>query len=130
MSRTSLQDTSDRTPDVSARPRVSRRSGSRKSNQSAAVTGSSKATGDVHPHRSEGSTIRAPMDLALPRLTDSGDLPVRPDHSWIVTTDSPAAPVRLTGLNRTPSPCMNLDALSSDESDEAAGLLGSFDLYF
>ena len=38
-------------------------------------------------------------------------------------TDSPAlpAPVRSTGLIRSPSPCLNLDALSSDESDETAG---------
>ena len=38
-------------------------------------------------------------------------------------TDSPAslAPVRSTGLVRSPSPCLNLDALSSDESDESAG---------
>ena len=38
-------------------------------------------------------------------------------------TDSPAspAPVRSTGLLRSPSPCLNLDALSSEESDKSAG---------
>ena len=75
--------------------------------------------------RSNGSgRLTSLVDLALPRFTDSGDLPVRPGHLWIVTIDSPAspAPVRSTGLIRSPSPCMNLDALSSDESDEVAGL--------
>ena len=81
------------------------------------MTCSSMATGVVCPHRSEGSTIPALMDLAL---ADSGHRPHRP---WVVMTDSPAspAPVRLTGLIRSPSPCLNLDALSSDEDDETAG---------
>ena len=71
----------------------------------------------------EGSTIRALMDLALPKFADSGDRPVRPHRPWIVMTGSPAslAPVRSTGLLRSPSPCLNLDALSSDEDDESAG---------
>ena len=88
------------------------------------MAGASAVTRAALSHRSEGSTIRALMDLALPRFTDSGDRPVRPDCSWIVTTDSPASPdpVCSTGLIRSPSPYMNLDALSSDESDEAAGL--------
>ena len=47
MSRTSQQDRSDRAPDVSSRPRTSRRSGSRvrKSTPPAAVACSSVATG-------------------------------------------------------------------------------------
>ena len=58
------------------------------------------------------------MDLAVPKFDDSGDCPVRPHRPWVVMTDSPAspAPVRSTGLLRLPSPCLNLDALSSDES--------------
>ena len=93
------------------------------SNQPAAVTCSSVATGAVRPHCSEGSTIRALMDLALPKFADSGDRPVQPHRPWIVMTDSPAspAPVRSTGLCRSPSPCLNLDALTSDEDDESAG---------
>ena len=41
----------------------------------------------------------------------------------IVMTDSPAlpAPVRSTGHLRSLSPCLNRDALSSDESDELVG---------
>ena len=125
MSRTSLRDTEDRTPEVSSRPRVSRRSGSRvrKFNQPAVVACSSVATGTVRPHRSEGTTIRALMDLALPKFADSGDRPVRSHRPWIVMTDSPAspAPVCSTGLLRLLSPCLNLDALSSDEDKESAG---------
>ena len=124
MSRTYLRDTSDRTPEVSSQPRISHRSGSlvRKSNQPAAVTCSSVATGAVRPHRSEGSTIRALMDLALAKFAESGDRPVRPHRPWVVMTDSPAspAPVRSTGLLGSPSTCLNLDALSSGEDDESA----------
>ena len=84
---------------------------------------SSVAMGAVRPHRSEGSNIRALMDLDLPRFADLGDHSVQPHRPWIVMTDSPAspAPVRSTGLLRLPSPCLNLDALSSDELDESAG---------
>ena len=48
---------------------------------------------------------------------------MRQHRPWAVMTDSPAssAPVRSTGLLRSPSPCLNLDALSSDESEESAG---------
>ena len=59
--------------------RTSRRSDSRvrTSSQPAAVGCSSVATGAVRPHRSEGSTIRALMDFALPKSADSGDRSVR-----------------------------------------------------
>ena len=48
---------------------------------------------------------------------------MQPHRPWVVMHDSPAspAPVRLTGLLRSPSPCLNLDALSSDADDESAG---------
>ena len=57
----------DRTPDVSSRPKVSRRSVARvrRPTKPAAVACSSVATGTVRPHRSEINTIRALMDLAL-----------------------------------------------------------------
>ena len=102
MSRTSLRDTEDRTPDVSSRPRVSRRSGSRvrRSTKPAVVACSSVITGTVRPHRSEGSTIRALMDLALPKFTNLGDRPMQPHRPWMVTTDSPAPVVRRTSLGR------------------------------
>ena len=126
MTRTSLRDTEDRTPDVSSRSRVSRRSGSqvRRSTKPAAVACSSMATGTVRPHRSEGSTIQALMDLALPQFVDLGDRPMQPHRPWFVTTDSSAspAPVCLTDLLRSPSPFLNLDELSSDEDKQSAGL--------
>ena len=52
-----------------------RRSGSRvrKSTPPVSVACSSVATGAVLAHRSEGSTIRALLDLALPRFSDLGD---------------------------------------------------------
>ena len=62
MLQTSLQDTGDRTPEVSSRPRISSRSGSRV--QPVAMACSSVAMGAVHPHRSKGGTIWALMDLA------------------------------------------------------------------
>ena len=40
---------------------------------------------------------------------------------WMVSTDSPASPdpVCSTDLVRSPSPCLNLDALSSDDAEES-----------
>ena len=95
----------------------------RKSSQPAAMGCSSVAMGAVRLHHSEGSTIRALMDLALPKFADLEDRPVRLHRPWIVMTDPPAspAPVRSTGLLRSPSPCLNLDALSSDEDNDSAG---------
>ena len=62
---------------------TSRRSGSRvrKSTPLTAVAFSSVATGAVRPHRSEVSTVRALMDLALPRFADLGDRSMRPHRS-------------------------------------------------
>ena len=75
MSRTSLPNAEDRTPDVSSRQKVSRHSISRArgSTKSAAVACSSRATGTVRPHRSEGNTIRALIELALPKFDGLGD---------------------------------------------------------
>ena len=117
MSRKSLQDTSDGAPEFSSRSRVW------KSAPLAAVACSSVATGVVRPHRSEGSMIRALMDLALPKFADSGDHLVQPHRPWIVITDLLAspAPVHSMGLLRSTSPCLNMDALSSDKDNESAG---------
>ena len=94
MLRTSLQDKEDKTPDVSSRPRVSRRSVSRvrRPTKPVTVARSSVDTGTVRPHRSEGSTIRALMDLALPKFDSLGDRPTQVHRPWMVTTDSPASP--------------------------------------
>ena len=89
-----------------------------------AVACSSVATGTVRPHRSEVNTIRALMDLALPKFDGWGDRPTQARRSWMVTTDPPASPdpVCSTDLLRSPSPCLNLDALSSDDPGESVGL--------
>ena len=129
MSRTLLRDTEDRTPDVSSRPRVSRWSGSqvRRSTKPAVVACSSAATGTVRPHHSEGSTIRALMDLAIPQFADLGE----PHRPWVVTTDSPASPAPgcSTDLLRSPSPLLNLDALSSQQVREIRGRSSEFVMY-
>ena len=74
ISRTSLRDMGDRTPDVSSRPKITRRSISRARGPTRPVTeaGSSLTTGPVRPHRSEANTIQALMDLALPRFEGLG----------------------------------------------------------
>ena len=120
MSRTSLRDAEDRTSDASSRPQVSRRSVSRawRPTRTAAVACPSVATGTVHPHRSEVNTIRALMELALPKFDGLARRP------WMVSTDSPALPdpVCSTDLLRLPSPCLNLDVLSSDDAEESVKL--------
>ena len=85
---------------------------------------SSVARGTVHPHRSEANTIRALMDLALPKFEGLGDRPTQARWPWMVTTDSPASPdpICSTDLLRSPSPCLNLDVLSSDEAEDSLGL--------
>ena len=109
MLRTSLRDAEDRTPDVSSRPKVSRQSISRArgSIKSAAVACLSGTTGTVRPHRSEGNTIRALMNLALPKFDGLGDRPAQVRKPWMVSTDSLASPdpVCSTDLVRSPSPC-------------------------
>ena len=121
--RMSLLNTEDRTPDVSSRPKVSRSSISRArgSTKSAAVACSSRATGTVCPHHSEGNTIRALMELALPKFDGLGDRPTQARKPWMVSTDSPASldTLCLTDLVMSPSPCLSLDALSSDDAEES-----------
>ena len=125
MSRTSIRDTEDKTPDVSSRPKVTRRSVSRarRPTRPVAVTGSSLAMGPVRPHRSEANTIQALMDLALPRFEGLGDRPRQVHQPWMVSTESPASPDPgcLTELLLSSSPCLNLDALSSDDTEGSVG---------
>ena len=120
MSQTTLQDTGDRVHDVSSRPSMSRRSGprNRKSTPPTAVAVSSVTPGAVRSSRSDRKAVPALMDLALPKFADPAYRPAQPLRPWIVMTDSPAspAPARLMEPPRSPSPCLNLDALSSDES--------------
>ena len=124
MSRTSIQDTEDKTPDVSSRPQVTRRSVSRARRPTRPVAGSSLATRPGCPHRSEANTIQALMDLALPRFEGLGDGPRQVHRPCMVSIESPASPDPgcLTDLLRSLSPCLNLDELSSDDSEGSVGL--------
>ena len=58
---------SDKSPDVSSRPKVYRRliSRARGSTKSAAAACSSKGAGTVRSHRTEGDTIQALMELYM-----------------------------------------------------------------
>ena len=80
--------------------------------------------GTVRPHRSELKTIRAMMDLALPRFEGLGNGPRQVHRPWRVSTESPASPDPGCVMEplRSPSPWMNLDALSSDETEGSVGI--------
>ena len=58
------------------------------------------------------------MDLSLPRFTKLDDRVIPKTKPWPVTLDSPTSPTSVDGGNRTrsPSPCVDLDGLSSDDS--------------
>ena len=119
MSRTTLQEEGDREPDSSSRPIKSRRSGPlvRKSTPTA-VAVPSVTPGVVHSHRSSQRPILTLMNLTLLKFACPEGRSERPHLPWIVMTDSPAspAPVRLRAPLRSPSPCLDLDTLSLDES--------------
>ena len=72
-----------------------------------------------HQRSVEEDTVQALMDLALPRLkkTDDGGTPKT--KPWPVAFSSPASLTSINGGNRTrsPSPCVDLNALSSDDSE-------------
>ena len=71
------------------------------------------------------------MDLALPRFEGLGDGPRQVHRPWMVSTESPASPDPgcLTELLRSSSPCFNLDALSSDDTEGSVGLSNLSVLY-
>ena len=71
--------------------------------------------------RTEGDTIQAPMELALPQFGGLGNRSVPVHKPWTVSTDSPASPdpACTTDLARSPSPCLNLDTLSLDDAEES-----------
>ena len=123
MSQTSSRREVDKSPDASSRPMVFHHSVSRAqgSTESVAAACSSKGTGTVRSHRMKGDAIQALMQLALPQLggLENRSAPVR--KPWMVSTDSPASPdpACTTDLARSPSPCLNLDTLSSDDDGEA-----------
>ena len=118
MSQTTLQEARGREPDSSSQPNTFRRSGSRarKSAPAAAVAATSATPGVVRSLRSSPWAIPALMDLALPKFAHPEKRSERPQSPWIVMNEVTAspAPVRLRVPLRSPSPCLNLDTLSSD----------------
>ena len=114
------QTTPREAPGSSSQPSMSRRSGSRvrRSAPAAAVAATSVTPGVVRSLRSSPRVIPAMMDLALPKFAHPGKRSERPQLPWIVMSEAPAspAPVRLRAPLRSPSPCLNLDTLSSDGS--------------
>ena len=62
------------------------------------------------------------MDLALPQFEGLGDGPQQVHRSWMVSTESSPDPGCLTDLLRSPSPCLNLDALSSDDTEDSVNI--------
>ena len=70
-------------------------------------------------HRSaEEDTVQALMDLSLPRFAKLDDGVIPKTEPWPVTENSPSSPASAQDGNRThtPSPCMDLDDISSDSS--------------
>ena len=66
----------------------------------------------------EEDTVQALMDLSLPRFAKLGDGVLPRTEPWPVTEKSPASPVSARDRNRTrtPSPCFELDDISSASS--------------
>ena len=72
-----------------------------------------------HRRSVEEDTVQALMDLALPRLKKPDDGATPKTKPWPVALSPPASPTSVNGGNRTrsPSPCVDLNALSSDNSE-------------
>ena len=70
-------------------------------------------------HRSaEKDTVQTLMDLSLPWFTKLDDGVIPKTKPWPVAENSPASPASAEDGNRsrTPSPCMDLDDISTDSS--------------
>ena len=132
--RMSLSSGRDGMADVPSRPTVSCRSVSRARRPRKPKGGggdSSKRSESVCLPASEASTIQALMELALPCFAGLGDGPRQVHLPWMVSADPPASPAacRLYTCGEEdrvplPSPCLNLDELSSSDDDtgESVGL--------
>ena len=77
--------------------------------------------GAVRSHPTEEDTIQALLDLALPRFGSFDGRAAPAWKPWPVSLAPPAShvPDCATELARSPSPCLNLDALSSDDAEES-----------
>ena len=67
------------------------------------------------------------MDLALPKFDGLGERTTQACRPWMVSTDLPALPDPVCSMDllRSPSLCLNLDALSSDDAEEPMRHFGS-----
>ena len=72
-----------------------------------------------HLQSVEEDTVQALMDLALPRFKKSDEQSTPKTRPWSMAPCSPASPASVDGGNRmrSPSPCVDLDVLSSDDSE-------------
>ena len=72
----------------------------------------------IYRRLAEKDTVQALMDLSLPGFTKLDDGVIPKTKPWPVAVNSPASPTSAAHRNRTrtPSPCMDLDELSTDGS--------------
>ena len=72
----------------------------------------------IYRRSAEKDTVQVLMDLSLPRSTKLDDGMIPKTKPWPVAANSPASPTSAEDGNRTrtPSPCMDLDELSTDGS--------------
>ena len=72
-----------------------------------------------HQRSVEEDTVQALMDFALPRFKKSDEQATPKTRPWPVALSSPASPASVDGGNRmrSPSQCVDLDVLSSDDSE-------------
>ena len=76
------------------------------------------STSSIYGRSVEEDTVQALIDLSLPRFAKLGDGVLPRTEPWPVTEKSPASPVSARDRNRTrtPSPCFELDDISSASS--------------
>ena len=72
----------------------------------------------IYRWSAEKDTVQALMDLSLPRFTKLDDGVIPKTKPWPVAENPPASPTSAEDGNRTqtPSPCMDLDEISTDSS--------------
>ena len=77
------------------------------------------AMSSCYRRSAEKDTVQALMELSLPRFQKLDDGVIPKTKPWPVALDSPTSPASVDGgKNRTcsPSPCVDLDEVSSDDS--------------
>ena len=72
----------------------------------------------IYRQSAEKDTVQALMNLSLPRFTKLDDGVILKTKPWPVAENPPASPTSAEDGNRTqmPSPCMDLDEISTDSS--------------